>query len=63
MVDIALTAVASGPSFQTITVVGDNAAANDQVYNRTFPYAGTPNAGPRNSKDSGPNVTAQATVR
>ena len=56
VVDIALTAVASGPSFSNITIVGDNAAANDQVYNRTFPYAGTPHAGPRNSKDSGPNV-------
>ncbi len=55
VVDIALTAVASGPSFETITVVGDNVAANDQLYNRTFPYAGTPNAGPRNSKDSGTN--------
>ncbi len=56
VVDIALTAVASGPSFDPITVVGDNAAANDQVYNRTIPYAGTPNAGTRNSKDSGPNI-------
>jgi hypothetical protein len=58
VVDIALTAVASGPSFSTITVVGDNAAANDQLYNRVFPYAGTPHAGPRNSKDSGPNIPA-----
>ena len=56
VVDIALTAVASGPSYSTITVVGDNVPANDQVYNRVFPYAATPNAGPRNSKDSGPNV-------
>jgi len=56
VVDIALTAVASGPSFSTITVVGDNVPANDQVYNRTFPYAATPHAGARNSKDSGPNV-------
>ncbi len=56
VVDIALTAVASGPTFETITVVGDNAADNDQVYNRTFPYAGTPNAGPKNVKDSGPNA-------
>ncbi len=56
VVDIALTAVASGPTFQTITVVGDNAAANDQVYNRTFPYAATPHSGLRNSKDSGPNA-------
>ena len=56
VVDIALTAVASGPSFSTITVVGDNVPANDQIYNRTFPYAATPNAGPINSKDSGVNV-------
>ena len=56
VVDIALTAVASGPTFATITIVGDNSAANDQVYNHTFPYAATPHSGPRNSKDSGPNV-------
>jgi hypothetical protein len=56
VIDIALTAVASGPSFSTITVVGDNAAANDQLYNRVFPYAGTPHAGTRNQKDSGPNL-------
>ena len=56
VVDIALTALASGPSFTTITVVGDNAAANDQVYNHTFPYAATPNNGVHNSKDSGSNV-------
>ena len=55
VVDIALTAVASGPTFQTITVVGDNVPANDQVYNRTFPYAATPHAGTRNQKDSGVN--------
>lgn len=55
VVDIALTAVASGPTFETITVVGDNAATNDQTYNRTFPYAATPHAGPKNRKDSGPN--------
>ena len=56
VIDIALTAVASGPSYSTITVVGDNVAGNDQLYNRVFPYAATPNAGTRNSKDSGPNV-------
>jgi len=56
VVDIALTAIASGPTFTTITVVGDNAAANDQVFNRTFPYLATPHAGPKHSKDSGPNV-------
>lgn len=59
VVDIALTAVASGPTFATITLLGDNVAANDQLYNRTFPYAGTPNGGPRNSKDFGPNVATQ----
>ena len=56
VVDIALTAIASGPSFTTITVVGDNVPANDTTYNRTFPYAATPNSGTRNSKDSGVNV-------
>ncbi|MEN3939744.1 DUF4331 domain-containing protein [Prosthecobacter sp. SYSU 5D2] len=56
VVDIALTAVASGPTFETITVVGDNVPANDQVYNRTFPYAATPHAGTRHQKDSGVNA-------
>ena len=56
VVDIALTAVASGPGYSSITLLGDNVDHNDQVYNTTFPYAGTPNAGTRNSKDSGPNV-------
>ena len=56
VVDIALTAIASGPSFSTITVVGDNVPANDTTYNLTFPYAATPNSGTRNSKDSGVNV-------
>jgi hypothetical protein len=51
VVDIALTAVASGPTYSTITVVGDNAAANDQAYNQVFPYSGTPHAGPTNRKD------------
>lgn len=56
VVDVALTAVASGPTYTTVTLVGDNIAANDQVYNRTFPYAGTPHSGTRNSKDSSINV-------
>jgi hypothetical protein len=55
VVDIALTAVASGPTFTTITLVGDNIETNDQLYNQVFPYSGTPHAGPRNSKDSGVN--------
>jgi len=54
VVDIALTAVASGPSYSTVTLVGDNIDHNDQAYNMTFPYAGTPNAGTANSKDSTP---------
>ena len=56
VVDIALTAVASGPDYKTVTLLGDNVDHNDQVYNMTFPYAGTPNAGTRNSKDSGVNA-------
>lgn len=54
VVDVALTAVASGPSYSSVTLVGDNIDHNDQVYNMTFPYAGTPNAGTANSKDSIP---------
>jgi hypothetical protein len=50
-VDIALTAIASGPSYSAITVVGDNICANDQVYNAVFPYSATPHAGPTNRKD------------
>ncbi len=49
--DIALTAIASGPTYSTVTVVGDNVAANDQVYHQVFPYAATPHAGPTNRKD------------
>ena len=56
VVDIALTAVASGPSYSSPTVIGDNVASNDQVYNMTFPYAGTPWGGTHNSKDSSINV-------
>ncbi len=56
VVDIALTAIASGPTFATVTVVGDNIAANDQVFNGVFPFLPTPHAGTRNRKDSGPNA-------
>lgn len=55
VVDIALTAVASGPSYSPIFLLGDNINANDQIYNFVFPYSATPWSGPRNSKDSGPN--------
>jgi hypothetical protein len=46
VVDIALSAVASGPTYASITVVGDNVPANDQVYHQVFPYLATPHAGP-----------------
>jgi Domain of unknown function (DUF4331) len=55
VIDIALTAIASGPSYNPVVVVGDNVAANDQVFNQVFPYSATPHAGPRNQKDSGVN--------
>jgi hypothetical protein len=54
VVDIALTAVASGPSFATVTVLGDNVAANDQVYHQVFPYLATPHAGPTASQRQAP---------
>jgi hypothetical protein len=51
VVDIALTAIASGPGYSTITVVGDNVAANDMPYHQVFPYLATPHSGTNNSKD------------
>lgn len=51
VVDIALTAVASGPTFSSIFVLGDNVNHNDQTYNFVFPYAATPHAGTKNRKD------------
>ncbi|MFN0068478.1 MAG: DUF4331 domain-containing protein [Limisphaerales bacterium] len=53
-VDIALTAVASGPTYSSITLVGDNIHANDQLYNQVFPYLGTPHAGPTVTQRSAP---------
>lgn len=55
VVDIALSLLASGPTYSSVTVVGDNTAANDQLYNKAFPYLGTPHAGLNHSKDSGEN--------
>jgi hypothetical protein len=52
VVDIALTAIASGPGYSKITVVGDNVASNDLPYNQVFPYLATPHSGSNNSKDS-----------
>lgn len=53
VVDIALTAIASGPSYKSIFLLGDNINANDYTYNFVFPYAATPHAGPTNRKDPG----------
>lgn len=53
VVDIALTAIASGPSYAKITKVGDNIDANDTPYHQVFPYLATPHSGVNNSKDSG----------
>ncbi len=53
--DILLTAIASGPSYAALIPVGDSVPANDQLFHQVFPYSATPNAGARNSKDSGEN--------
>jgi len=53
VVDIALTAVASGPGYSSIFLLGDNINANDESYNFVFPYAATPHAGTTNRKDPG----------
>jgi len=52
VLDIALTAVASGPAYSSIFLLGDNVNHNDQTYNFVFPYAATPNSGANNSKDT-----------
>ncbi len=54
VVDIALTAIASGPGYSAITVVGDNIASNDIAYHQVFPYLATPHSGTNNRKDSAP---------
>jgi hypothetical protein len=53
VVDIALTAIASGPAYSSIFLLGDNINANDYTYDFVFPYAATPHAGPTNRKDPG----------
>jgi hypothetical protein len=53
VVDIALTAIASGPAYSTITIVGDNVPANDVPYHQVFPYLATPHSGVNNRKDPG----------
>jgi hypothetical protein len=51
VVDIALTAIASGPTYSSIFLLGDNVNHNDQTYNFVFPYAATPWAGTTSRKD------------
>jgi hypothetical protein len=45
VVDILFTAVASGPAFEPIVLLGDNVAANDQLFHQVFPYLATPHSG------------------
>jgi hypothetical protein len=52
--DIALTAIASGPTYATINTLGDNVDHNDQTFNMVFPYAATPHSGTDNRKDPTP---------
>ncbi len=67
VVDIALTAIASGPTYETVTVVGDNVDSNDQLYNQVFPYLGTPHAGTTTDQRQAPQppqaVTTQSSVQ
>lgn len=51
VVDIALTAIASGPAYDPITLVGDNVNGNDAAYHQVFPYGATPHSGINNRKD------------
>jgi len=55
VVDIALTAVASGPTFENVTILGDNVDTNDAFYNEVFPYLGTPHAGTTTNQRQDPN--------
>jgi len=45
VVDILFTAIASGPAYAPIVVLGDNVAANDQLFHQVFPYLATPHSG------------------
>ena len=42
VVDIAFTAIASGPAYGSIFLLGDNVNHNDMTYNFVFPFAATP---------------------
>lgn len=49
VIDIALTALASGPSYANVIVLGDNVSANDQIFHQVFPYSATPHTGAVNA--------------
>jgi Domain of unknown function (DUF4331) len=42
VVDIAFSAIASGPAYSSIFLLGDNVNHNDMIYNFVFPFAATP---------------------
>ena len=45
VMDILLTLISNGPAQASVLVVGDNVAANDEVYHQVFPYLATPHSG------------------
>ena len=45
VMDILLTLVRNGPAYSSVVVMGDNVAANDQLYHQVFPYLATPHSG------------------
>jgi hypothetical protein len=45
VVDILFTAIASGPAYSSVFLLGDNVNHNDETYNFVFPYAATPHSG------------------
>ncbi len=51
VVDIALTALSSGPTFEEIFNLGDNVNGNDALFQQVFPYLATPHSGTFNRKD------------
>jgi hypothetical protein len=51
VVDILFTAIASGPAYSSIFLLGDNVNHNDETFNFVFPYAATPHSGARECND------------
>jgi hypothetical protein len=44
-VNILFSMIANGPSYGALLPLGDNVAANDQLYHQVFPYLATPHSG------------------